>query len=205
MKNNIPEFGEIKPTILYSKNINVDSINQTEYDKLKKSGAIEKHYETLFSDNKYTKNWAESLKIPEKLSLCVGTQVMLIVNLAVDQGFANGSRGMVTGFSAENEPIVLFKNGDQLIIEPWMFTDDNDEEIWCRSIPLRLAYAMTIHKSQSMTLDAAVVDLGPSIFEYGQAYVALSRVRDLKSVKVLNILQSSFQTNEDVIKFYKER
>ena len=198
-----PNFGEIKPTILYSKNVNVDSINSKEYETLKKSGAKERRYDSVFSENKYTRTWAESLKIPEFIDLCIGTQVMLTANLAVEEGFANGSRGMVVDFTDEG-PVVLFKNGDQLIIEPWLFKDDNDDDIWCNSVPLRLAYAITIHKSQSMTLDAAIVDLGPSIFEYGQAYVALSRVRDMKSVKIINVLKSSFQTHEDVLKFYNQ-
>ena len=103
----------------------------------------------------------------------------------------------------EEGPVVLFKNGEQILLEPWVYVDD-DEDIWASAIPLKLAYALTIHKSQSMTLDALATDLGPSIFEYGQAYVALSRVRDLKSVKILNILKSSFQAHEDVIKFYTE-
>jgi len=128
---------------------------------------------------------------------------MLTVNLSVEEGFANGSRGMVTDFT-EDGPVVLFKNGEQIIIEPWLFKDDNDEEIWAYVIPLKLAYALTIHKSQSMTLDAAIIDLGPSIFECGQAYTALSRVRHMKSVKIINIIESSFKTAEEVIKFYNE-
>jgi ATP-dependent DNA helicase PIF1 len=126
---------------------------------------------------------------------------MLTVNLSVDDGLANGSRGIITGFD-EDGPIVLFKNGDQIVIEEWVYKDE-DEDIWASSIPLKLAYALTIHKSQSMTLDSLTTDLGPGIFEYGQAYVALSRVRDLKSIKVINILKSSFQAHEDVVKFYK--
>ena len=198
-----PNFGEIQPTILYSKNMNVDNINQTKFLELVKNGAKKQSYPSTFSDHKYTKTWSEALKIPEVLDLCIGAQVMLCVNLSVEEGFANGSRGMVTQFTEEG-PVVLFKNGEQLIIEPWLLSDDNDENIWASFIPLKLAYALTIHKSQSMTLDAAVLDLGPSIFEYGQAYVALSRVRDMKSVKITNILKSSFQTHEDVIKFYNE-
>jgi ATP-dependent DNA helicase PIF1 len=204
-----PSFGEIQPTILYSKNVNVDSINEREFLKLSEGGAEMRIYETVYSQNKNSKTWAESLKLPNTVELCIGAQVVLTVNLCVDEGFANGSRGMVTGFT-EDGPIVLFKNGEQIIIEPWSFSDENDEavtnedKIWACVIPLKLAYAMTIHKSQSMTLDAVIVDLGPSIFEYGQAYVALSRVRDLKSVKVVNISKSSFRTHEDVVKFYKE-
>ena len=197
-----PNFGEVKPTILYSKNINVDSINEKEFKNLIDSGAEQRCYDTVFSDNKYTKNWAEALKIPDKTVLCVGAQVILTVNLSVEEGFANGSRGMITELREEG-PVVLFKNGEQILLEPWVYVDD-DEDIWASAIPLKLAYALTIHKSQSMTLDALATDLGPSIFEYGQAYVALSRVRDLKSVKILNILKSSFQAHEDVIKFYTE-
>ena len=196
------DFGEVKPTILYSKNINVDTINEREYINLLKSGVQERVYETVYSNNKQTKTWADALKIPENVALCIGAQVMLTVNLSVEEGFANGSRGMVTELH-DDGPVVLFKNGDQILLEHWNYTDE-DKDVWASAIPLKLAYALTIHKSQSMTLDALSTDLGPSIFEYGQAYVALSRVRDLNSLKIINILKSSFQAHKDVIKFYKE-
>ena len=196
-----PDFGEVRPTILYSKNIDVDLINNKEYEALLKTGAEERVFYTSLSAHRQTKAWAEALKIPDKVPLCVGAQVMLTVNLSVDDGLANGSRGIITGFD-EDGPIVLFKNGDQIVIEEWVYKDE-DEDIWASSIPLKLAYALTIHKSQSMTLDSLTTDLGPGIFEYGQAYVALSRVRDLNSIKVINILKSSFQAHEDVVKFYK--
>lgn len=198
-----PSFGEIEPTILYSKNVNVEHINQSRYNDLVIKGAKKMTYDSIFSKDKNTKAWAESLKIPSNVELCVGAQVMLTVNLSVEEGFANGSRGMITEFLEEG-PVVLFKNGEQILVERWLFKDENDEEIWGSAIPLKLAYALTIHKSQSMTLDAAIIDLGPSIFECGQAYVALSRVRDMKSVKIINILKTSFKTNEEVIQFYNE-
>jgi ATP-dependent exoDNAse (exonuclease V) alpha subunit len=198
-----PNFGEIKPTVLYSKNINVDEINIRKYKQLVDNGNQTRSYTSNLSDHKYTKTWAESLGILEETQYCIGAQVMLTVNLSVEEGFANGSRGMITEFTDEG-PVVLFKNGEQIVVEYWLYQDDNDDNIWVSAIPLKLAYALTIHKSQSMTLDAAIVDLGPSIFEYGQAYVALSRVRDMKSVKIINILKSSFQTHEDVIDFYKK-
>lgn len=196
-----PNFGEVKPTILYSKNIDVDIINNKEYEALLKTGAEERIFYTTLSSHKNTRSWAEALKIPNKVPLCIGAQVMLTVNLSVDEGLANGSRGVIVGFE-EDGPVVLFKNGDQIVIEEWVYKDE-DEDIWASAVPLKLAYALTIHKSQSMTLDSLTTDLGPGIFEYGQAYVALSRVRDLKSIKVINILKSSFQAHEDVIAFYK--
>lgn len=209
-----PNFGEVQPTVLYSKNINVDSVNNGEYTNLIKKGALERVYYTQYSNNKHCQNWAESLKLPSEVRLCIGSQVMLTVNLCVEEGLANGSRGVVTEFT-ENGPVVLFKTGDQVVIEPWIFVDDNediesssdgeDEKITVKCIPLRLAYALTIHKSQSATLDSAVVSLGASIFEYGQAYTALSRVRDMKSIKVIDVLKSSFQTHPDVIEFYKQK
>jgi ATP-dependent DNA helicase PIF1 len=195
-------FGEIVPTVLYSKNVDVDYINEREFRKLSDNGAETRSYDTVFSQHKDTKSWAESLKIPEKIELCIGAQVILTANLSVEEGFVNGSRGMVTGF-AEEGVIVLFKHGDQIIIQPYTYIDENDEVIFASLIPLKLAYALTIHKSQSLTLDAATIDLGPGIFTYGQAYVALSRVRDRKSVRVINILKDSFRANPEVLEFYK--
>lgn len=202
-----PNFGEVAPTILFSKNMNVETINETEHAKLRVQGMKERTYPTTISKHPDTLAWAESLKIPSEVSLCIGAQVMLTVNLNVDEGFVNGSRGVVTDLRDEGV-VVLFKTGDQVIIEPWTYIfesdDDKPPEIYARCIPLKLAYAITIHKSQSATLDSVVVSLGASIFEYGQAYTALSRVRDMKSIKVTDVLKSSFQTHPDVLEFYKK-
>lgn len=192
------QFGEVKPTMLYSTNINVDAINLQEYNKLQ---TAEREYKTDYSKNKNTQFWAERLNIPSSVRLKINTQVMLTVNLSSEDGYVNGTRGMVTEFS-DDGPIVLLKDGTQLIITPWTVCDDDDPSIKVSYIPLKLAYALTIHKSQSLTLDAAIIDIGPKIFEYGQAYTALSRVRDLKSVRILNILKTSFKTHPDVLDYF---
>lgn len=199
-----PFFGEIQPTILYSKNINVDSINVDNYRKLIKDGATEKIYTTSYSPDKYTSTWASSLNIPEEVRLCVGAQVILTFNLSVEDGLCNGSRGMITGFDGDG-PIVLFKKGDQIIIEDRTIENEENSKMWVRYCPLKLAWALTIHKSQSMTLDAAVLDIGPSIFEYGQAYTALSRIRNVESVKIINVSKEAFKTHPDVLQFYGKK
>ena len=203
------EFGEVKPTILYSKNINVDVINQVEYEKVIKTGEKERVFQTQYiPDNDEMRAWAKLNNIPSELRLCIGAQVMITANLSVEDGFANGTRCMVSGFTLQGEPIVVLKTGEQIIIDPFPFTDgggdEEDAERVVRAIPLKLAYALTIHKSQSCTLDAVVLDLGYDIFEYGQAYTALSRVRDLDSVRISNIRKESFKTHPDVVEFYRE-
>lgn len=192
-------FGEIRPTMLYSTNLDVDAINMQEYNKLKTE---ERVYKTEYSTHPFTKVWADSLKIPEVLPLKIGAQVMLTANLSVEDGYANGTRCMVTGFT-EDGPIVLFKDGSQLVVTPFAYNEENSEvSVTC--IPLRLAYALTIHKSQSMTLDAAVIDIGKNIFAPGQAYTALSRVRDLKSVRIINVAKSAFKVHPAVVEFYSK-
>lgn len=194
-------FGEIKPTVLYSYNADVDSINAREYDKLVTE---ERLYETVYSKNKFSKTWADSLRIPHYVKVKIGAQMMLTANLSVEDGYANGTRCMVTGFE-EDGPVVVFKDGTQLVITPFSYTDESSSEsdpIFVNHIPLKLAYAITIHKSQSMTLDAAVIDIGPSIFTYGQAYTALSRVRNLKSVRIVNVSKTAFKVHPDVVAFY---
>jgi ATP-dependent DNA helicase PIF1 len=88
------------------------------------------------------------------------------------------------------------------LIEAIKVENDDDKYCWCSFMPLRLAYALTIHKSQGMTLDLVVIDLGDSIFEYGQAYTAISRARSLSCIKLLDFKSSSFRTHKDVLKFY---
>ena len=192
------QFGELKPTMLYSTNVNVDAINIQEYNKLE---TAEREYKTDYSKNKNTQFWAERLQIPSSVRLKINTQVMITVNISTEEGYVNGTRGMVTDFT-DDGPIVLLKDGTQLIITPWTICDDDDPTIRVSYIPLKLAYALTIHKSQSLTLDAAVIDIGQNIFEYGQAYTALSRVRDIKSVRILNVLKKSFKTHPDVLQYF---
>jgi ATP-dependent exoDNAse (exonuclease V) alpha subunit len=192
-------FGEIEPTVLYSRNVDVDSINLEKYMAIPEP---EKVYKTTYSC-KDAKIWGDSLKIPESVGIKVGTQMMLTANLDVEEGYANGSRCMVTGI-AEDGPIVVFKDGSQLIIPMHTYADEGYENGVCSvsTLPLKLAYALTIHKSQSMTLDAAAIDIGPSIFAPGQAYTALSRVRDLSSVRIINVSKKSFRVHDHVLQFY---
>ena len=83
-------------------------------------------------------------------------------------------------------------------------SEKEDEGVTREQIPLRLAYALTIHKAQGASLDSALIDVGPSTFEYGQAYVALSRVRNLDALFVFEISQRAFRAHPLVKKFYEE-
>jgi ATP-dependent DNA helicase PIF1 len=191
----------IEPTILYSINADVDAMNASKFQALVDNGAVAKSYKTKYSSNAASKAWAAAIKLPDELVLCEGAQVVLTWNLSQDTGLVNGSRGVVTELTATG-PRVRFMCGTEVIIDHLKMTQDDDDETWLSFIPLRLAYALTIHKSQGMTLDAIVLDLGESIFEYGQAYTALSRARNLESVRVLSVKASSFKTHKDVLEFY---
>ena len=202
LKNNPkPNFGTVKPTILYSTNIDVDRINFTNYKELVKKGFQEKIYESKYSEHTYVKTWADSLKIPDVVELCVGAQVMLTVNLNLDIGLANGSRGIVVAFE-DDGVIVEFTNGEQYLIEPNMYMDE-DNVMWAVAVPLKLCWAMTIHKSQSSSLDCLKTNLAQRIFEKGQAYVALSRCRTLEGVEFIDISKESFVASEKVKEFYR--
>lgn len=191
----------IQPTILYSMNVDVDCINSAKYKELMEKGAKNMIYITQGSTSGLL--WGNSIKIPEKVDLCVGAQVVLTWNVSQDDGLINGSRGIIMEISKAG-PIVRFANGKEILIEIIKIENDEDKNCWCSFMPLRLAYALTIHKSQGMTLDLVVIDLGNSIFENGQAYTAISRARSLSCIKLLDFKASSFRTHKDVLKFYGE-
>lgn len=124
----------------------------------------------------------ESLKArclsPETLVLKEGAAVMFTRN-NFDIGYVNGTLGTVRGFSADGLPIVKTRSGTITVERADWVVDDGGKTIAKISqLPLRLAWAITVHKSQGMSLDAAVIDLSQA-FEFGQGYVALSRVRSL--------------------------
>jgi ATP-dependent DNA helicase PIF1 len=180
-------------------NVDVDCINNSKFKELIEKGAQSVTYITQGSASGLF--WANSIKIPEKVELCVGAQVVLTWNVSQDDGLINGSRGVIVGISRLG-PTVRFANGKEVLIEAIKVENDDDKHCWCSFMPLRLAYALTIHKSQGMTLDLVVIDLGDSIFEYGQAYTAISRARSLSCIKLLDFKSSSFRTHKDVLKFY---
>jgi ATP-dependent DNA helicase PIF1 len=179
----------IRPTKLYSKNINVDAINNSELYKL--SGEpMEFHTDYM---NESSVKWAKSNKIPEKCVLKIGAQVMCTRNIPV-LGLVNGSRGVITSFDAGYVNMRLL-NDEIVRLEYISVTPFDNPYIVVRFVPLKLAWAVTIHSSQGMTIDALEVDLGSDIFACGQAYTGLSRAKSLSTVRVTNVLPSSFVTS----------
>jgi ATP-dependent DNA helicase PIF1 len=140
--------------------------------------------------------------VPE-LTLRVGAQVMLLTNMDVEHGLVNGSRGVIERFCEGPEPfpMVKFRNGEVIIISPASWASEDLEGFNREQIPLRLAYAVTIHKAQGATLDCALIDIGDNTFEYGQAYVALSRVKSLDCLYIWDLKPSAFMVHPKVKKF----
>lgn len=191
----------IEPTILYSRNVDVDSVNTRKVMELVDANVNSKTYNTRYAEHELSKSWGESLRVEATLLLAVGAQVMLTNNINVEDGLVNGSRGIILQLTEECAQ-VKFTNGEVVTINYITMIDEMDETLWIRFMPLKLAYAISIHKSQGLTLDAVVMDLGPSIFAEGQAYTALSRAKSLESIKILAVRERAFKCNSDVLTFY---
>jgi len=139
------------------------------------------------------------------LKLKVGAYVMCIVNMEIssDIVLCNGSQGIITGFSEITRlPIVRFNNGYEVSINYYTWTSENIPGIGVSQIPLILAWAITIHKSQGTTLDMAQIDVGRGIFEAGQTYVALSRVKSLDGIYLTSFDVTRIKINRKVKEFY---
>jgi ATP-dependent DNA helicase PIF1 len=113
----------------------------------------------------------------------------------------NGSQGIVTGFSSDNNPVVQFKN-TSMIISPHIWKSEHIPGLGVSQLPLIYAWAMTIHKSQGSTLTNALIDVGDSIFECGQIYVALSRVTSLEGLYMTEFNPEKIKINKKVHDFY---
>jgi ATP-dependent DNA helicase PIF1 len=204
----------IRPTTLYARNVDVDRINREELNVVNRrtnDGAPTTTFTAV--DNVTGRSKAGSgdpfrnCLAPQTLELCVGAQVMLLKNLDIPKGLVNGSRGIVVAIDrATRVPWVRFiACGNATIpVPPVEFEiDEGDYTATRMQVPLKLAWAITVHKAQGMTLDCARVSL-QSLFASGQAYVALSRVRSLDGLYIMDHLSdsSAVQANTDVHAFY---
>jgi ATP-dependent DNA helicase PIF1 len=206
----VNEFN-IKPTRLYSRNMEVDALNDRELDILASDGRDFYEYNREIKRIKpnLTADYIDKIKkncnAPENLQLCVGAQVMLLINIDTSSGLCNGSRGIVIDI-IEDIPIVQFLNGIRLSISHyvWDIDEGNGTLIKIIQIPLRVAYATTIHKSQGSSLDYVEIDL-KDIFEYGQAYVALSRVKKLEGLSIIDIDYDKIVAHPIAVQFYQSQ
>jgi ATP-dependent DNA helicase PIF1 len=203
-------FG-IQPTKLYSTNYDVDRVNNAELDLLGETNPdfyeynMEVHVYSDNSDVDYTiEKYKKSCNAPSTIQICIGAQVMLLCNLDTEGGLVNGSRGVVTSF-VNDIPIVKFLNGRELVVDHYIWeVEENDKKILrAIQLPLKLAYALTIHKSQGCSLDYAEIDLSDT-FTYGQSYVALSRVKDINGLSILGIDYEKIKANPKAVKFYEK-
>jgi len=200
----------IIPTKIYSLNVDVDNENQKELDKLSSKNTNLEFFEYELEANILKKNLKfvdEKIKkncvAPQNLQLCIGAQVMLLYNIDLEMGLANGSRGVITKFE-DNLPVVKFINGVECSIDyqEWVIEENGEKIISITQIPLKVAYAITVHKSQGLTIDFAELDLS-DIFEYGQAYVALSRVKNLEGLSIKNLNIRKIIANKKAVEYYE--
>jgi ATP-dependent DNA helicase PIF1 len=138
----------------------------------------------------------------EILKLKRGTAVMCTANIDLESGICNGSQGVIVDFFA-NDPVVLFSNGMRKIISKHEWQSDEYPALTIAQYPLCMAWAMTIHKIQGATMSMAEMDLGNSVFEYGQTYVALSRIKSLDGLYLSAFKADKIKANPKVTKFYK--
>jgi len=184
------------PTRLYSHNIDVDAVNVAQLEKISQPENI------FLMTSQGKKPLVETLKkgclAPPRLVLKKGALVMFIKNNP-PKGYMNGTLGKVIGFDEENFPIVETYSGKKIIADSvsWELAENDKVLAQITQVPLRLAWAITVHKSQGMSLDAAEIDLSKS-FAYGMGYVALSRVKTLDGIKLLGLNPMALQVDSEI-------
>jgi hypothetical protein len=194
--------GYVLPTRLFTHNADVDAINTAHVKALESEEHI------------YTMNWGGSLGLteslrksclaPEVLTLKKGARVMFVKN-NYEAGYVNGTLGEVLNFNEEGLPLIRTFDGLEFSVDKatWEVKEEDVVKASISQLPIRLAWAITVHKSQGMSLDAAEIDLSRS-FVPGMGYVALSRVRSLTGLKLMGLNQMAMQINGEVAAMDRE-
>ncbi len=194
-------------TMLFTHNIDVDKIND---DQLRRLSGLSITYEM---ESRGKKPLVEILKksclAPERLILKKGARVMCVKN-NFDKGYVNGTLGVVVSCAPNSDPVIRtasspdYPDGRLITIEKasWHITEDDHVLAELNQYPLRLAWAITVHKSQGMSLDSVTVDLGKA-FEPGMGYVALSRVRTLNGLNIIGFNEKALVVNNEVFEHDK--
>ncbi|CAB9530349.1 helicase PIF1 [Seminavis robusta] len=211
----------IVPTRMYSLNKDVDAENQARLAELK-GEEIVCHAQDSWREQlpigtavAVKKQMAESLnlELPNEVRLKVGAQVMLTRNKSVERKLVNGSRGVVVRFEQQGDasvPIVRFDCGIVMPVSPVEAVRHNPDGggVGClvrQQVPLKLAWALTVHKSQGTTLSRAMLDISAA-FEFGQCYVALSRVQSLEGLWLVKPARlHNIKVSPQVLDFYYNR
>jgi ATP-dependent DNA helicase PIF1 len=207
------------PTILLPRRRETEIINASE---LKKLEGEEKRYKltpveglpekTFVSNTNITpeqrdmelKYLMNNVLADKELILKKGTQVMCIANIDMESSnpIVNGSQGIVDSFIGEL-PVIKFNNGSKQTIGYHTWNSENISTIGIKQIPLIYAWAITIHKSQGVSLDMAQIDAGSNIFECGQTYVALSRIKSIDGLYLTAFNPQKIKVNKKVQDFYE--
>jgi ATP-dependent DNA helicase PIF1 len=192
------DYEDIEPTRLYTHNADVDAVNATKLGELKTPA---KSYKMAARGNKIMQeSLMRNCLSPAMLHLKEDAMVMCTKN-NFEAGYVNGTLARVVGFDTyAGNPIIETADKRRITIEPvsWEVAEEGKVLASIEQLPLRLAWAITVHKSQGMSLDAAEVDLSKS-FVYGQGYVALSRVRSLAGLKVLGMNANALMVDPKII------
>jgi ATP-dependent DNA helicase PIF1 len=214
--HNLERAGMV-PTTLHSHNRDVDSINSQELQKLHGCETVTYEAEDWCENSFHKGQLEKNCLVERRISLKEGAQVMLLKNLDVEGGLANGTRGVVTGFEVSEEPSgkkevayprVRFRTPDgreiEKVIVPEEFsTEQAGKKVSRRQqVPLRLAWAMSIHKSQGATISLLKVNAS-ACFDYGQVYVALSRCTSLESLQCIGFDPQKARAHPKVLSFYQ--
>jgi ATP-dependent DNA helicase PIF1 len=228
----IDEYG-IRPTLLHSTNVNVNRENLVDLNRLPGETIVYKAIDEVEVEKGVGKWAVKPLQNSQffrtciaegELQLKVNAQVMLIKNLNQGSKLVNGSRGTVVGFRTINAspnskkaetlhllpgvdryPVVQFVNGLRQVVTPQKFQSRLVGMGACTrtAIPLKLAWAITTHKAQGLTLDFVIADVG-QVFAEAQLYVALSRASDAKGLELRNFSKNRVRANPLAIMFYED-